>query len=48
METDSLVNVEPIKQEIEDDRLDDDNEAENMYQNRNIHYLNTINVNVST
>ena len=33
VEMDCLGNVETIKQEIEEDRLDNDNEAENPYQN---------------
>ena len=42
---DSLANVETIKQEIEDGRLDNDNEAENPYWNIIINYFDRINVN---
>ena len=42
---DSLVNVETIKQEIEWDRLDNDNGEENPYQSMIINYFDRINVN---
>ena len=43
VEMDSLVNVETIKQETEGDRLDNDNEAENMYWNIIINDFNVTN-----
>ena len=49
VEMDSLVNVEAIKQEKEEDRLDNnnDNEADNLYQNIIINDFDRINVNVN-
>ena len=48
--TDSVVNVQTIKQEIEEDRLDNNNdiEAENPYQNIIINDFDRINVIVNT
>ena len=48
VETDSLVNVETIKQEIEEDGLDNDNEAENPDQNVINNDFDRFNVHVNT
>ena len=50
VERDSYVNVETMKQEIEENRLDNNNsnEAENPYQNIIIKDFNRLNVNVNT
>ena len=50
VEKDSLVNVQTVKQEIEEDRIanNNDNEEDNLYQSMILNDLHRINVNVNT